>query len=146
MSTISIKSGNTVKQEEFTLDRPSTVEEFIEKGYTPESINEMLVADDKRRLQSHHRAMFDKETSEFEGTHETRTKELNEFIFVPGRKPSEKSSKKAAKVKMDAFSIFQALSNKERAKLQNLPREEAEAVIQRGNVETIKERLAAIAD
>ena len=141
-----IKSGNTIKQEEFTLDRPTTVEEFLSKGYTPESVNEMLVADDKRRLQSHHRAMFDKETGEFNGSFEARTKELNEFVFIPGRKPSEKTSKKKAKVQMDAFSIFGALSNKERAKLQGLPREEAESVIQSGNVDTIKERLAAIAD
>lgn len=143
---VTIKSGNTVKQEDFTLDRPTSVQEFLDKGYTAETINEMLVADDKRRLQSHHRAMFDKESGEFEGSHESRTDELNSFIFVPGRKPSEKTSKKKAKVQMDAFSIFGALSNKERAKLQGLPREEAEAVIQSGNVETIKERLAAIAD
>ena len=144
--SISIKSGNTIKQEEFTLDRPTTYEGFIEKGYTPETINEMLVADDKRRLQSHHRSLFDKDSGEFEGTHESRTNDLNSFVFVPGRKPSEKTSKKKAKITMDALSIFGALSSKERAKLQSLDRETAESVIQSGSVETIKERLASIAD
>lgn len=138
---ITIKCGTAGKQETFTLDRPATVSEFIaERGYTEEAVNAMLMADDKRRLQSFYRSQCDEDGICQEVDIVAK---LDNYIFTPGRKPSEKTSKKKASATVDSFSIFAQLAPEEIGAFQQLSREEQEDLIASyTTIEDLKERLS----
>jgi len=136
MSERTVKIGTEGKQIEITVNRPSTVEEFLKSGVSEDSINQMLIADDSRRVAAHARPLIKEDKNESE-----IVESCNNYVFVAGRKSSGKVGEARTKGRAEGFSMFTQLSEKELKKLSNLPKDEQARVFALPSVEKMKEAL-----
>ncbi len=115
MSERNVKMGTEGVQLEITVDRPSTVEEFLKSGITEESLNQMLIADDSRRIAAYARPLIK------EGKNESEIIEsCNNYVFVAGRKSSGSAGKAKTQGRVDAISILATLTKNQISTLSSL--------------------------
>lgn len=125
MKEFKMSFGTQGQSYEVELSRPETPEEYVAAGYTDDSINAMLHADDCRRIAALGRTLCN-ENGDLTCSQEEVVEKLNAYVYIPGRKGG--GGKRASKVRQEerqnASDKILSLTPSELKKLQALSDED----------------------
>jgi len=137
MRDITLNAGTDGNSLEFTLSVPRTVEEYKEKGYSDEAIEEMLCLDLRRKLAVVVRQDM---ASDKPSSYEELKAKLEGYVYKPGRKSSQ-GSKAVQEGRKQAWEMMSALSDEEVLALRRIPQEDKDAMSALPSVADMKKAI-----